>query len=128
MLRSFLGDSEQLSYSMLLISPDKKQISYSCGGMYPFLVKIKDEVKKVKSNNTPFMNFSTLPNWDTIDIEGWESIMVYSDGIIEHCHEALKNHIPDKLIRQPSSISRSLKEISEHDFEDDVTLIYLRNS
>jgi PAS domain S-box-containing protein len=125
--KNFLAENEQLSYTLMVISEDKKTITYSSGGMYPFLIKTKDEVLKFKANNTPFMNFSQTPRCDTIKLDDWESIMVYSDGIIEHEHEALKDHIPDKIIKESSSVSKALDKISSHEFEDDVTLIYLRN-
>jgi len=126
--KNFLGEYEQLSYTMVLISSDKKTITYSSGGMYPFLIKTKDETLRLKANNTPFMNFSELPVCNTIELEDWESIMVYTDGIIEHEHETLVDLLPEKIIQNPDSITQSLKNISSHDFEDDVTLIYLRNT
>jgi PAS domain S-box-containing protein len=125
--RGFLAENEQLSYTLIVISPDKKSITYSSGGMYPFLIKTKEGTKRVKANNMPFMNFSDVPVCDTIELEAWESLMIYSDGIIEHDHEALKDHIPDKIINKSASVKTAIKKIAEHEFEDDVTLIYLRN-
>ncbi|WP_373070333.1 PAS domain S-box protein [Sulfurimonas sp.] len=125
--KSFLAENEQISYSLIVISQDKKTITYSSGGMYPFLIKTKDEVLKLKANNTPFMNFSEMPKCDTVKLDDWESLMIYTDGIIEHEHESLKHHIPDKIIEDSSSIVKSFDTISSHEFEDDVTLIYLRN-
>jgi PAS domain S-box-containing protein len=126
-IKNFLAENEQISYTMLMISPDKKSLTYSCGGMYPFLVKKGDEVLRVKANNTPFMDFSYLPNCNTLNIDGWESIMLYTDGIIEHEHKNIKNLLPDKIIKEPSKICDALKKISSCDFDDDVTLIYLKN-
>jgi PAS domain S-box-containing protein len=127
-IKNFLSENEQISYTMLMISPDKKSLTYSTGGMYPFLIKKGDEVVRVKANNTPFMDFSYLPNSNTIDIDGWESIMLYTDGIIEHEHENIKKLLPDEIIKEPSSISDALEKISACEFEDDVTLIYLKNN
>ncbi len=125
--KNFLGEYEQLSYTMVMISPDKKSITYSSGGMYPFLIRTKDKTLKLKSNNNPFMNFSDLPVCTEIKLDDWESIMVYTDGVIEHEHETLANHLPENIIKEPSVIKQSLKDIASHEFEDDITLIYLRN-
>ena len=124
---NFLGEYEQLSYTMIMISPDKKSISYSSGGMYPFLIKTKEKVLKLKANNTPFMNFSDLPVCTKVELDDWESIMVYTDGIVEHEHETLANLTPQNIIKEPSFIKQSLKDIASHEFEDDITLIYLKN-
>jgi PAS domain S-box-containing protein len=125
--KNFLGEYEQLSYTMIMISPDKKSITYSSGGMYPFLIKTKDKVLKLKANNTPFMNFSKLPVCTEIELDEWGSLMVYTDGVIEHEHETLVNHMPENIIKETSVLKQALNDISSHEFEDDVTLIYLRN-
>ena len=125
--RNFLAEYEQLSYTMIMISSDKKSITYASGGMYPFLIKTNDQTLKLKANNTPFMNFSRLPVITEIELDNWESIMVYTDGILEHENKTLKNHTPINMIKEPSMIKQSLKDISTHQFEDDITLIYLKN-
>lgn len=125
--KNFLGEYEQLSYTMIMISPDKKSITYSSGGMYPFLIKTKNKLLKLKANNTPFMNFSDLPVCTKIDLEDWESIMVYTDGLVEHENETLANYTPENIINEPSVIKQSIKDICSYEFEDDITLIYLRN-
>ena len=127
MIKTFLGEIEQLSYTMILISPDKKSLKYCSGGMYPFLIKKGDEIIKVKANNTPFMNFSPIPVFNEIDIDNWDSLIVYSDGIIEHENKELKTYTPESMINNPEIIKDSMSEISKHDFEDDVTVIYLEN-
>ncbi|DAB28462.1 MAG: aerotaxis receptor Aer [Sulfurimonas sp. RIFOXYD12_FULL_33_39] len=125
--KTFLGEIEQLSYTMIMISPDKKSITYSSGGMYPFLIKKANEIIKIKANNGVFMNFSPIPICTTIDIAGWESVLLYSDGLLEHENEALKECMPNEIINNPSGIKDSMKKISQHKFEDDVTIIYLEN-
>jgi len=125
-VKNFLGDEEQLSYTMIMISKDKKSISYSSAGMYPFLIKKSDEVLRIKSNNTPFMNFSPIPEVQNLSIENMDYLMVYSDGIVEHENKEILEYLPKKLILQPSLISKAFKEISSHKFDDDVTVIYLQ--
>ncbi len=125
--KTFLGEIEQLSYIMLMIDPEKKSFTYASGGMYPFLIKNGDEIIKIRANNTPFMNFSPTPICTTIKIDKWDSIMLYSDGILEHENDNLKEYMPEAIIKNPSMIKDVMKKISEHEFEDDVTMIYLKN-
>lgn len=125
--RTFLGEIEQLSYTMIMISPDRKSLTYSSGGMYPFLIRKKDEIIRVKANNTPFMNFSPTPICSTMEIDNWESILLYSDGILEHENNDLTEYMPEKIINKPSTLRDAMKKISEYDFEDDVTILYLEN-
>lgn len=125
--KTFLGEIEQLSYTMIMITPDKKQLSYASGGMYPFLIKKGEDIIKIKANNSPFMNFSTTPICTAIDIDGWNSIMLYSDGILEEENKDLKKYMPEVIIKHPETIKDSIKEIAKHQFEDDVTILYLEN-
>jgi len=126
--KTFLAELEQLSYTGIMISPDKKSITYSSGGMYPFLVKKGDEIIRVKANNTPFMNFSPIPICTTIEVDNWDALILYSDGIIEHKSEDLKECMPEVMLNNLSSINDSMNKISLHDFEDDVTIVCLKNS
>lgn len=125
--KTFLGEIEQLSYTMIMISPDKKSLTYSVGGMYPFLIKKGNEIIKVKANNTPFMNFSSTPICSKIELESWDSLMVYSDGILEHENDTLQELMPEVIIHRPSHVKDAMRKIAEVDFEDDVTMIYLQN-
>ncbi|MFA6138771.1 MAG: SpoIIE family protein phosphatase [Sulfurimonas sp.] len=125
--KTFLGEIEQLSYTMIMICPKKKSLIYSSGGMYPFLIKKGEEIVKIKANNIPFMNFSPTPICTTIEIDKWDSIMLYSDGILEHENDDLKEYMPEAIMKNPSIIKDAMKKISEHKFEDDVTMIYLKN-
>jgi serine phosphatase RsbU (regulator of sigma subunit) len=108
-----------------MISPDAKNLSYASGGMYPFLIKTADHIKRIKVNNLPFMNFSTNPNIKTIDVEDWESLAIYSDGLVEYESSELI-HTPEFLIENPSLISVFLDTIISSKIEDDVTLLYIK--
>lgn len=127
MAKTFLGEIEQLSYIMVVISPNKKNLSYASGGMYPFLIKSGDKIMKIKANNTPFMNFSPVPIISEIEIDEWESLMLYSDGIIEHEIENFDQHLPEEMIKNPLLIKDALEKMKVHRFEDDVTIVYLEN-
>ena len=125
-VKNFLGEEEQLSYTMIMISKDKKNISYSSAGMYPFLIKNDEEVVKVKSNNTPFMNFSPIPEVEKLQVKNIKSIMIYSDGIVEHENEKFLDCLPKKLIMDPSLIVETFDKICLDKFDDDVTLVHLQ--
>jgi len=126
-VKTFLGEIEQLSYTMIMISPDGKSLSYVSGGMYPFLIKKGDTLIEMKVNNIPFMNFSELPIVSEVEIEGWKSLMLYSDGLIEHVNRELNGLTPEALITDPSRIERAIETMRFRKFEDDVTLVYLEN-
>ena len=126
-IKNFLGEIEQLSYTMIMISPDKKKISYASAGMYPFLIKSGENIIKAKTNNTPFMNFSSIPEINYIDIDNWDSLVIYTDGLVEHENNELLQYAPEKLIRQPSLVDNLINEIQNHTLDDDVSLIYIKN-
>lgn len=124
-IKNFLSEEEQLSYTMMMISGDKKSISYSSAGMYPFLIKTENEILKVKANNTPFMNFSPTPQVDKISLINLQSLFIYSDGLVEHEENESLFLSPEYLIQNPTFIKKAIEEISVKSFDDDVTFIYL---
>ena len=126
-IKTFLGEIEQLSFSMIMISADKKTISYCSGGMYPFLVKTDNEVIKLKANNTPFMSFSDTPQVEEVLFDNWESLFVFSDGFIEHQNEELVNITPLELINNPLLIDKYTELLLSSQLEDDLSIIYLKN-
>ena len=93
--------------------------------MYPFLVKTNDKILKFKANNTPFMNFSETPIIENITLENWESLIVYSDGIVEDEADILNPYTPENLIKKPTLIEEARTILSKHQFEDDITVVYL---
>lgn len=96
--------------------------------MYPFLIKSGDEIVKVKANNNPLMNFSSRPIISNLKINNWDSLLLYSDGLVEHERKELDKYKPEMLIKEPSMIAQAITEISSYKFEDDVTMIYIANS
>ena len=126
-VKNFLGEIEQLSYTMIMISPDKKSISYASAGMYPFLVKKDDEIIRFKANNTPFMEFSQVPNVKHTSLDSWDSLIAYSDGITEHDTDILKPYTPENIIQEPALLKEVEKICLENKFEDDITVVYLSN-
>ena len=126
-IKTFLGEIEQLSYTMIMVSADNKTLSYSSGGMYPFLVKTNQEVIKLKANNIPFMDFSSTPIVTEIAIKDWESLLLYSDGFVEHENNTLEKYTPLDLIQNSSLINKIKKIVKKTTLEDDVTVVYLEN-
>lgn len=127
-VKKFLGDEEQLSYTIMMICSESKKLFYASAGMYPTLLKKNDEILKIKANNTPFMNFSQMPMISEFDIEGWDSLFMYSDGMVEHENENMAHFLPESLIREGELIPEAIEEIKKNEFDDDVTFIYLKNN
>lgn len=126
-IKPFLGEIEQLSYTMIKISADSKKLFYASAGMYPFLIKEKGlKIKELKANNIPFMNFSQVPKVTELDIKGAESILLYSDGLVEHENRELNIFSPQNLILEPNLIESAKGSMSAMKLEDDVTLLYLK--
>ena len=128
-IKNFLGDIEQLSYTMIIISADKKELFYASGGMYPFLIKKGDDVMKFKANNTPFMNFSNMPVVTNVQLGEWDSIMVYTDGLVEHEKDKIEHLKPEALISESfKNMQINMRDIYNYKFDDDVTCLYFQNS
>ena len=126
-VKTFLGEIEQLSYTIIKIAADSRTLSYTSAGMYPFLIKKRGvEIKEVKANNIPFMNFSQAPIVTDIDIENVESILLYSDGLVEHEDAELNIFSPHNLIIEPLLIESAKGTMNAMKLEDDVTLLYLK--
>jgi PAS domain S-box-containing protein len=128
-IKTFLADEEQLSFTMLMINSDFTKLRYSSGGMYPFLMKKKGmQITQIKANNTPFMNFSLTPKISEVDIEGFESLLLYSDGLVEHEDKELNMFSPQNIIEKPHLIDSAIDTISAMKLEDDVTFVYLQQN
>ena len=124
-IKKFLGDAEQLSYTFVYLNDDI--IKYASGGMYPFLVKNGDEIVKYKANNMPFMCFyKDTPNIKTIST-AYESIVMYSDGLIEDSDEEMVKFRPKNLLQNPDLFERLKKKLNTKKFEDDITVIKIEN-
>jgi CheY-like chemotaxis protein len=120
-----LGEIEQLSYTMLYIN--QKKISYSSGGMYPFMLKQQQQILTLKANNLPFMNFSSIPNIDTIPIDNWNNIIIYTDGLVEEINEKTDRQSPLNILKDPAKFKNLKIDIESRKFEDDITVILLEN-
>ncbi len=53
-------------------------------------------------------------NIESFEVDNWDSLMIYGDGLIEHENELINSYTPELLIQK-------------HQFIDDVTMIYINN-
>jgi len=127
-IKNFLGELEQLSYTMILINPKSTKLSYVSGGMYPFKIKFDQNTYRIKANNLPFMNFSKTPKSSKLNITKWKSIMIHSDGVVEHQYKDQKQFQPKEIINNPALIDTLKSSLNDYKFNDDLTLIHLKNS
>lgn len=121
MIRKFLGEIEQLSFTMIGI--DKKYIQYASGGMYPFMIKKEEEVITYKANNLPFMNFSPSPVIKSITIDNWSDMILYTDGLVEDLTEDMSEYSPLNLLARSDLFEEAKNKIANGIYEDDITVI-----
>jgi CheY-like chemotaxis protein len=127
MIKKFLGEIEQISYTLIMISSDSSKLSYISGGMYPFLIKTGEKITRVKANNLPFMDYSPMPLVNVMEIENWESMLLYSDGLVEHNSDKTDSITPNDIINGVTILDDVVEEIRKLELEDDVTMIYIEN-
>lgn len=123
-LKVVLGDYEQLSYTIIWIHNGSKRIEYAIGGMYETIVKLQEKEVTLESNNIPAMNFMDTIKVDTIDMRGFQSIITYSDGLVED-PKIPKYFAPEKLINDPSLIIGVSGFLKYRKPEDDVTVVFI---
>lgn len=124
-IKKFLGEEEQLSFSMICIDAQQKVLHYSIGGMYPILIKQKDKIIECKANSLPFMNFSQVPDVTSILLEEWSDILLYSDGLVENFDLGTSEITPHKLIENTKLFDDIKKLIDDKTFDDDITLLHI---
>lgn len=122
-IQKFLADEEQLSYSMLSISSDMKNLKYLLGGMYPLMINSENNILRYKANNLPYMNFSDIPNINEVEITNWESIIIYSDGIIEDTQHDMNFFTPSLLLNDKDKFEMAKEIIKKNMYEDDITVL-----
>ena len=126
MIQKFLGEIEQISYTMINIDTKTSKIKYLSGGTYPFLLKLGDEIKTFKANNLPFMNFSTIPAIKELEITNWDTLLFYTDGLVEeNDDDTLKTFSPDQLILESELFEKAQITVKQNNYEDDITVVKL---
>jgi len=83
LFETMLSDGEQLSGSFFWFNPDFTEVSYAMAGMYPAYIKDGDNTVELRSNNAPAMSF--MPNWtpQTVKLDEFKKLILYSDGLVE---------------------------------------------
>jgi len=122
-IRNFLADEEQLSFSILELNSDFSKIEYSIGGMYPTLIYDGSEIKELKSNSLPILNFSTDMKVNELDIKNFKKIVVYSDGIVETIDDRLLEYSPRKMLFDSVLMEKARDNIPSLDRDDDITVL-----
>ncbi|NPA11372.1 MAG: SpoIIE family protein phosphatase [Epsilonproteobacteria bacterium] len=126
--KKFLLQDEQLSFFMLYIDKNLKDVSYAAGGIYPVYVKDKNsEIHKIKANNLPFTkNSNKLPEVNTVSFEeGISSAIMYSDGLVEEYEVDLLEYRPQLILQDPSKMEALEKTVKNEQLADDLTVIYI---
>lgn len=127
-LGTTLIDYEQLSGTFIEISPDQSTLTHVTGGMYPGYLKDSSTLHKLASNNPPFMNFNTALQSDTVTIEGFQAILLYTDGLSEYQDRP----IPQERIRQfidPDCLESYFEETLQSDaLLDDLTVVHIQKA
>ena len=125
MIQRFLGEIEQLSYTMLYIDENKKDMHYLSGGMYPFMIKQGSEILTYKANNLPFMSFSQTPSINSISLDEWSDILIYTDGLVEDLDEDMSKYSPKNILEDEKLFKQLQENITQKRFEDDITVVKL---
>lgn len=126
-LRGILAEDEQLSYSIFHISPDRKKVRYINGGMYPTYICSGDEVVTLKANSFPIMPWTPSLTPGEVDIENFQSMIVYSDGITEEEFDCFDGDV-QKLLLDQNIMDELISEISSKKTDDDTTIVKLSYS
>ena len=127
-LREILDDEEQLSYSIFHIASDGKRMDYSIGGMYPAILQDSEKMIPLKANSLPILNFSQAIVISHVEIENFNQLLVYSDGLIEEEESICDACSPEKMVRDRAVYKKVVDAVMEKKTEDDVTILSLRRN
>jgi len=124
-LEYILSDLEQLSASFFYLEKDFKYIEYFSAGMYPTLVLDGDEIKSLKANNIPFMDFFISIKIDRIDLKDFKKLLVYSDGITEDVKYFVDKDDMDTMLDE-DILANYFEVIKDKKMDDDVTAVMIK--
>ena len=117
-----LLENEQLSYTFIEIDLDNNKLFYAIGGMYPTYLINNNELVKRKANNFPFTIRTENIEVTSIDLDKFEKIFSYSDGLIEY--NLMEKFNPKKLIYDISKLDE-IYYLPDEEKDDDITAIYI---
>ncbi|MGP1561255.1 MAG: GAF domain-containing SpoIIE family protein phosphatase [Helicobacteraceae bacterium] len=122
---SVLGNEEQLSCCFVWFNKDFTQLEYLSGGMYPVGLVCGGERKYLRSNNLPFMNYTKNIKIDTMDISGFESIVLYTDGLVEDLSLSTARADIFKFLDK-DFVDGVQSSLNKSDIADDATLVVIK--
>jgi serine phosphatase RsbU (regulator of sigma subunit) len=124
-LEHILADNEQLSASFYYIDKDLTYIEWFSAGMYPTIVEDSRGIHYLKANNIPFMDFMFGDiKVDRIEVEGFNKLLVYSDGITEDERFVVEKDEMYTML-DPELLSNYFEVISDKQMDDDVTALLI---
>ena len=121
--KHFLADEEQLSFTVMQLDADAKNLTYAIGGMYPSLMIDDDKLVEIKANNLPILNFSPKIQTTEIKLSNFQKILLYTDGIVEAEDSNIEKYSPKKLIADDSLIDELSQNIETINRDDDITIL-----
>lgn len=123
-LEYILSDLEQLSATFFYISKDLKYVEYFSAGMYPTIIKDGDKFVELKANNIPFMNFFFSIKVNRVEIEDFQSILIYSDGITEDTYYLVEREDMHTMLDK-DVLANYFEVIKDKKMDDDVTAVLI---
>jgi serine phosphatase RsbU (regulator of sigma subunit) len=123
-LEYILSDLEQLSASFFYIPSDFQHVEYFSAGMYPAVVQDGNETIELKANNIPFMNFFSSIKVTRIELKDFNSILIYSDGLVEDSMFSVPKEEILK-IKTEKELKDILKIFHNKQLEDDLTTVLI---
>lgn len=124
-LHSLMAEGEQVSCFFMWFDENFSKVNYFGGGMYPPVIKTKEEYLKIKSNNPPFMSFSKNIKIDSIELNGFDSVFLYSDGIIENDEFGIDSKHLHQIF-DDDFFKKRVSDFLKYQMDDDVTMVLLK--
>ncbi len=121
-IRLILEDEEQLSFSILHLSADLQTLDYTIGGMYPALIKTSGGLIRLRANCLPIMSFTQGLKISTQRIDGFEAMLLYSDGLVEERFNSFDKNA-EEFLYQDDLIDKFQAELASKKTGDDLSLI-----
>ncbi len=122
--KNILIEEEQVSCFFFWFNKEFSKVSYFGAGMYPPFIKTAKEIFSIKSNNFPFMNFTPKIKISSLDLEDFQSLFIYSDGLVEDENHGIDKNSVTKMFQQ-EFYEKVTDRISKNSMEDDTTLLLL---
>ena len=122
--QTLLDDEEQLSGIFIYIYPDLRRLEYLNGGMYPGLVETNKGVIHLSANNPPFMNFLSAIDVKQLFIDRIESLLLYSDGLVEE--DMMFNSAHVEALLNPVRLRSMLAQCKTVSRNDDLTVLHMK--